>query len=434
MKENKYPKISIITVVFNNVSGIEETMLSVLNQDYSNLEYIVIDGGSIDGTVDIIKKYELKIKNGEFSNVRFNWKSEADKGIYDAMNKGIDMATGEWINFMNSGDRFIDKNSVSAIIEKRNDNSDVLFGNSFAEDNNGFCYQSPMPNKVELLWKGPIFRHGAMFTKLEIHKKFPFKINEKLKTAADFDFIYNVFTAGYVMQYVDTDIIVFAAEGVSCDIYKNALYNKSIVSTYTNLNVLQTLWHLLNTIRCFFLKRFFKIRLYFIYMVFYFYNHWITGIPSYKIREFYLKKVLGIKLGKNTHIQMNVFFVGKHLSIGNNSVINRNCTIDARSRIVIGDNVSISPDVHLISGSHHINSHDFDYKGRQIVIGNRVWIGSRATVLLGTEIGEGAVVAAGATVSKNVEPYTIVGGVPAKAIGIRNKHLSYIINYKPCFH
>ena len=88
-------KVSVVTVCLNAVNEIERTMLSVLDQTYTNIEYIVIDGGSTDGTVDIIRKYQDRIAH---------FISEPDKGLYDAMNKGIDLATGEWINFMNAGD------------------------------------------------------------------------------------------------------------------------------------------------------------------------------------------------------------------------------------------------------------------------------------------------------------------------------------------
>ena len=98
IQEETHPLISVITVVHNDVINIEETMLSVINQNYENIEYIVIDGKSDDGSTEIIKKYEHSIKY---------WISEEDKGVYDAMNKGIDVAKGDLITFMNSGDRYL---------------------------------------------------------------------------------------------------------------------------------------------------------------------------------------------------------------------------------------------------------------------------------------------------------------------------------------
>lgn len=100
------PKISVITVVRNDVAHIEQTMLSVLNQTYTNIEYIVIDGGSTDGTVDIIRKYVDRLAY---------WVSEPDGGIYPAMNKGLEHVTGEWVNFMNSGDTFAGERVVEVI-------------------------------------------------------------------------------------------------------------------------------------------------------------------------------------------------------------------------------------------------------------------------------------------------------------------------------
>ena len=93
----KEPKISIITVVFNDSKGLEKTIQNIINQTYSNIEHIVIDGASTDGTIDIIKKYESKIAH---------WVSEPDESHFDATNKGVDLATGQWINIMNAGDVF----------------------------------------------------------------------------------------------------------------------------------------------------------------------------------------------------------------------------------------------------------------------------------------------------------------------------------------
>lgn len=109
MNNQTKPLISVVTVCYNAVNELEETMLSVLNQTYDNIEYIVIDGGSKDGTVDVIKKYADKIAY---------WVSEPDKGIYDAMNKGIRAAKGEWINFMNAGDRFYDEEVIRKVFSR----------------------------------------------------------------------------------------------------------------------------------------------------------------------------------------------------------------------------------------------------------------------------------------------------------------------------
>ena len=121
MKESN-SKITIITVSYNAATSIEPTILSVINQTYPNIEYIVIDGGSNDGTVDIIKKYQNKISY---------WVSEPDKGIYDAMNKGIRMATGDWINFMNAGDTFFCDTSLNLLfIPEPESDIDIIYGDT----------------------------------------------------------------------------------------------------------------------------------------------------------------------------------------------------------------------------------------------------------------------------------------------------------------
>jgi len=126
-KTNDYkPLISIITVVFNASKHLEETILSVLIQTYDNVEYIVIDGGSNDGSVDIIKKYENQIDY---------WVSEKDDGIYDAMNKGIYLANGEWINFMNAGDIFYDEKVLNKIFTNplRYQNIDFIYSDTLLD-------------------------------------------------------------------------------------------------------------------------------------------------------------------------------------------------------------------------------------------------------------------------------------------------------------
>lgn len=112
-------KVSVITVTYNCANDIEATIQSVVSQDYPNLEYIIIDGGSTDGTLNVIRQYE---------GIITKWISEPDKGIYDAMNKGIAMSTGEWINFMNAGDTFKSKDVISKLMAHVTPAIKVLYG------------------------------------------------------------------------------------------------------------------------------------------------------------------------------------------------------------------------------------------------------------------------------------------------------------------
>jgi len=123
---------------------------------------------------------------------------------------------------------------------------------------------------------------------------------------------------------------------------------------------------------------------------------------------------------------------GRKVNIGDHNVINYGCTFDGRRyQITIGNNVSIGPEATVLTLGHDPQSLEFADKGGDVIIGDRVWIGYRALILPGVEIGEGVVVAAGAVVTKSVPPYTIVGGNPAKKIGDRNRNLTYNLNYSP---
>ncbi|SVC94866.1 uncharacterized protein METZ01_LOCUS347720, partial [marine metagenome] len=145
--------VTVVTVVFNDAKHIEETINSVINQTYDNVEYLVIDGGSSDGTVDVLSKYDDQIDY---------WVSESDKGIYDAMNKGIELATGVWLNFMNSGDKYFSSDVLMQIFGVWNfGNVEIIYGNN----------EVRYPHKTRLasagnihnLWKGSQFSHQSAF-------------------------------------------------------------------------------------------------------------------------------------------------------------------------------------------------------------------------------------------------------------------------------
>lgn len=126
MKDGQ-PILSVITVVYNNAADIERTMLSVLNQTYSGIEYIIVDGGSTDGTLQVIEKYKDRIAK---------LISEKDKGIYDAMNKGLAIATGDYVLFMNSADEFFSADTVTNVFATARD-ADIYYGETEMIDQQG---------------------------------------------------------------------------------------------------------------------------------------------------------------------------------------------------------------------------------------------------------------------------------------------------------
>jgi len=138
-------------------------------------------------------------------------------------------------------------------------------------------------------------------------------------------------------------------------------------------------------------------------------------------------RILGMQIGPYARFGRHCLVLGgpQRICIGRGSVINRGVTLDGRFPLTIGANVSISIYTVILTLQHEINSPDFHLAGAPVTIGDRVFIGTRAMIMPGVTIGEGSVVAAGAVVTKDVEPFAIVAGVPAKRIGARDRNLTY---------
>lgn len=164
-------------------------------------------------------------------------------------------------------------------------------------------------------------------------------------------------------------------------------------------------------------------------------NHFINHIPFHLIRLAFYRSFLQIEIGSDSVIFMEIWFdAKKNFKMGNHTVINQKCRLDNRGGITIGDNVSISAEVCILTADHDLQSCDFSARTRPVNIEDYVFIGTRAMILPGVTLGKGCAVAAGAVVTKSVPSFTIVAGVPAKPIGKRQPDLQYRLSYRRLFH
>lgn len=200
------PQITIVTVCLNAVNCIEETMLSVINQTYTNMEYIIIDGGSTDGTVDIIKKYSSQLTY---------WSSEKDKGIYDAMNKGITVAKGQYLNFMNAGDTFYN-DEVLAKIFNTGMTEDYIIGIALLKNTRTTWDPVPVDFTFADVCKGGSGNHQASFIKKSLLSD-GYDISAKI-IADDLLFIDKVVFENHSYKPLPIIVSVYDTTGVSCQI------------------------------------------------------------------------------------------------------------------------------------------------------------------------------------------------------------------------
>lgn len=174
-------KISIITVSYNSGKTIEDTIKSVIRQDYTNIEYIIVDGGSTDNTLDIIKKYEAHISK---------WVSESDKGLYDAMNKGVKMASGEVIGLINSDDLFCDDFAISKVVKvfKETPELDSVYADLYyvSQTNTDKIIRKWVSGKQKKFKTGWHPAHPTFYIKNNVYKKYGY-FDLSFKLAADFE-------------------------------------------------------------------------------------------------------------------------------------------------------------------------------------------------------------------------------------------------------
>lgn len=196
------PKLSVITVVYNGINYIERTINSIIDQDYKDFEFIIIDGGSTDGTLDIIKSYEKHITL---------WVSETDNGIYDAMNKAISLSKGEWVNFMNCSDVYANKHILSSIFSQPlNENVKAIYSDWYICD----ALNSPQNTILKKAsWKKGNILHQSLIYKKDIHKEYNLYLITDGKFISDYLFFINILEK-HVLK-VNTPISINDINGVS---------------------------------------------------------------------------------------------------------------------------------------------------------------------------------------------------------------------------
>ncbi len=206
-------KLSIITPCLNAQSVIEETVKSVLKQTYMDYEYIIVDGASRDRTISIIKEYAPAFQG------RMQWTSEKDFGIYNAMNRGIARASGDYVIFMNAGDSFYDRDVLKRVTEqiKKNGTQGIYFGKAWI--NSGFgksrIYNFTKCNNSYIvpILNGFMPCHQSIFAPLEVLRYTYF--NEKYKIRADFDWVVKSYRLGIKFISLDDVVCNYAGGGIS---------------------------------------------------------------------------------------------------------------------------------------------------------------------------------------------------------------------------
>lgn len=197
------PKVTVVTVVLNSVDLIEETILSVLSQDYHNIEFMVVDGGSTDGTLDVISKYKGRIDQLVV---------EKDSGIYDAMNKSARLATGEYIVFMNSGDMFFDKSSLADLCNCIHDDETLVYGRWVVKYPWGL-ERAGRPASPDNFWRGMFAQHQSIMVKTRYLQGNPFDLS--LGLGADYAFLLGMVNSGGKYQECNAVVSLVSSGGAS---------------------------------------------------------------------------------------------------------------------------------------------------------------------------------------------------------------------------
>jgi glycosyltransferase involved in cell wall biosynthesis len=240
-------KISIITVTYNVETVLEKTLQSVLNQTDKNFEYIIVDGASKDKTIEIIKKYEKLISENQYEGLKkeqFRWISEPDTGLYDAMNKGIGLAKGDFLWFMNAGDKIYEPTTLSKLQHaiEENPDADLFYGQSLSIDENNKPLgerRKIAPKKLtkKSLLHGLVVCHQSIIEKKNIAPHYDLQY----KVSADYDWTNKVLAKSKKNLYIDEYLSRFMVAGLS-SVQRKKSWEERYYIMKKHFGITQTLW------------------------------------------------------------------------------------------------------------------------------------------------------------------------------------------------
>jgi acetyltransferase-like isoleucine patch superfamily enzyme len=422
------PRVSVIIATFNAAKVLEPTLRCLREQSFRDFEVILMDGASTDDTVAIAEN---------FKDLDIRITSSADDGIADAWNKGLRQAQGDWVTFLAAGDflhaRHIER-AVDAI--RMADERTVLFCDVLKISVDGRLLHSirgAAPSSRSIKHGSIGFGHpGSFIARHAFAEVGNFSLQKRI--AMDTDLLLRCYRASYSFKRFES--CAYMVEGGVSDRRFGAAMREffhsaqglGLVSPRTAGMMAICLSAIRPGLR--FARSLIRIAgrptKHLLVAT-------INGFPVLLWAAFLRRgyfRVLGFSIGRSVSLGMGLrFYRTGNVQIGDRSVINRNCLIDNRNRIIIGSDVSISREVQIYTAGHDLGSPFFEMDGAPVFIGDHAVVFARATIMPGVSIGEGAVVYSGAVVSKDVPPRAIVGGVPARIVGRRAAEPRYRLDY-----
>jgi acetyltransferase-like isoleucine patch superfamily enzyme/GT2 family glycosyltransferase len=416
--------VSVIIAVFNGRREIEATLRAAFEQDYSPLEVIVIDGGSTDGTQEVVLRHRGRLAA---------FVSAKDRGIGDAWNKGLAQCAGEFVALLNCGDRWPKDFVAMHMTTLRATPRAIQYGTTFMTESQQVVAKSDRSFDPTRLSDGFGFLHTSVMTSKAVYDELgPFDLDKRI--AIDAEWMLRALRLGIPFTRVGVHNFM-ATGGISSTQwlrgqfeYIDALKAHGFVAGSCFALRLrkraQALYLALGLPR---IRRLARMQTALLAIAAL--NAISRTVPFHSPRRL-AWSLAGFKVSRTAVMHQGVRWMARRrLSVGEGTIINRGTLIDNRFPVEIGRHISIAHDCRIYTTGHDVHSPDFAIQTRPVRIEDYAVLFAGAVVMPGVTIGTGAVVLPFAVVTKSVEPMTVVGGVPAVIRGHRTGEPSYRLDY-----